>query len=107
MARYALALALRTVPGTWPLATLLVNVLGSIIIGIVAAKLPLTAVTARALLMTGILGGFTTMSSFSLEVVTLAERGHLGIAFTYAVITLVLCLTGCFIGLFLGGAGRL
>ena len=101
MARYALTLALHTVSGTWPWATLLVNVLGSIIIGIIAVKLPLTAVTTRALLVTGILGGFTTMSSFSLEVMTLAERGHVGMAGIYAVLTFVLCLTGCSVGLFL------
>lgn len=106
MARYALALILRTNPGTWPLATLAVNALGSILIGILAATLPLSAVAGRALLMTGILGGFTTMSSFSLEVVTLAQQGRFTLAFAYAAATLALCLCGCFIGLLLGGAGR-
>lgn len=106
MARYALALALRAAPGTWPTATLLVNVLGSIVIGVLAAKLPLSAVAGRALLMTGVLGGFTTMSSFSLEVVTLAEQGRFGHACAYASATLAFCLSGCFVGLLLGGAGR-
>lgn len=106
MARYALALALRAAPGTWPTATLLVNVLGSIVIGVLAAKLPLSAVAGRALLITGVLGGFTTMSSFSLEVVTLAEQGRFGLASAYALSTLTFCLSGCFIGLLMGGVGR-
>ncbi len=62
---------------TLPWGTLAVNVIGSAVIGLlgglIAAEFPISA-EARALLITGVLGGFTTFSSFSLEVGTLFLR---------------------------------
>ena len=64
-----------------------VNVAGSFAIG--ALYILLATRTALApVLMTGLLGGFTTFSAFSLELVTLAERGNLGGAALYAAVSL-------------------
>ena len=53
------------------------------------------------LLMTGVLGGFTTFSSFSLEAVTLIERGALGPAAAYVALSVGLSITGLMLGLWL------
>jgi CrcB protein len=51
--------------------------------------------------MTGILGGFTTFSSFSLEVITLYERGDLGLAAAYILGSVILSIVAIFVGLLL------
>jgi CrcB protein len=90
-------LAALTIGG--PLATLAVNVVGSFAIGLLAATLPLDPHPARLLLMTGLLGGFTTFSAFSLDAVALAQRGHLGHAFAYVALTVTLSLAAAAVGL--------
>jgi len=70
---------------TFPLATTLINVLGCFLIGCVAeisARGDLSPQT-RLLIVTGILGGFTTFSAFGLETVSLLRSGHVGVALTY------------------------
>jgi CrcB protein len=73
--------------GRYPWATLIVNVLGSFLMGIVielaAARLD-GGLEMRTFLATGILGGFTTFSAFSSDVVTLAARGETIAALLYA-----------------------
>lgn len=49
--------------------------------------------------MTGVLGGFTTFSAFSLETMTLIERGHLGSASLYVVLSITLSVGGLALGL--------
>ena len=78
LARFWLVVALRRVDHLFPWGTLLVNVLGSFLIGAVWAWFldrPDTPEWVRVGLMTGILGGFTTLSSISLETVLLLESG--------------------------------
>ena len=70
--RLGLGLAIADAGG-FPVATLLVNVLGSLLIGILAARLPQTS-DLRVFLGTGVLGGFTTFSAFSLEAALLWEK---------------------------------
>jgi CrcB protein len=77
-------------PG-FPWATLTVNILGSGFIGWLAASLPLQPPSARLFLMTGVCGGFTTFSAFSLETLNLVRQGEAGRAATYMAASLVLC----------------
>ena len=112
VARFAVSRLLPTVPGGWPLATMLVNVVGSFIIGWLAALL--TARTAaggtaaqgvealRLFWMTGVLGGFTTYSAFALETVNLASTGEALRAVLYVLATVALCLLAAFAGRALG-----
>lgn len=86
----------------FPLAVLSVNVLGSFLMGVfvvVAAQRGLTSLSP--FVMTGILGGFTTFSAFSLEAVTLVERGNLGQAAVYVVLSIGLSIGALFLGLML------
>jgi CrcB protein len=87
---------------TFPWGTLLVNVVGGLTIGMLAEAMALkwsAAQDMRLFLITGILGGFTTFSAFSLEVAILAERGALGAAFAYIIASVVLSVGAVFAGL--------
>jgi len=91
----------------FPWGTLLINVLGSFVIGLVAG---LTLTPARVMmhpdlrifLMTGICGGFTTFSSFSLQTLELLQAGEVAPALGYILGSLVLCVLGTFGGWTLG-----
>jgi CrcB protein len=92
-----------------PWGTLGVNVTGSVLIGVIAAVsatgTPLSwSPTARHAAMTGVLGGFTTFSSFSLQTVALAQHGHLAAAAANVAGSVVLCLFGCWAGFAIGSA---
>jgi CrcB protein len=85
-------IAARLIPSAgFPFATLTVNLLGSFAMGLLVSALVRQGgnESARLLLGVGVLGGFTTFSAFSLEVVTLAQRGAIGIAALYAGLSLV------------------
>ncbi|AHM03971.1 Protein crcB-like protein [Roseibacterium elongatum DSM 19469] len=84
----------------FPLGVITVNVLGSFAMGLfigMAAQRGLTHLSP--FVATGILGGFTTFSAFSLEAVTLYERGALGLAAAYVLANVVLSITALFVGL--------
>lgn len=86
----------------FPLATLIVNVAGSFLMGVVVAvAVPLLGGSAewRTFLATGILGGFTTFSAFSLDAWQLWERGATGLALAYVAASVVLSIGGLFAGL--------
>lgn len=89
-----------------PWSTLAINVLGSFALGLVIALLagqPLGAVLRPALTV-GLLGGFTTFSAFSIEVVTLTEDGLVGRAAIYVVSSVTLGIGAAFAGLVIGRA---
>ncbi len=93
---------------TFPIATFTVNVVGCFIIGVVAGLTGPDGYMAapgwvRNFVMVGILGGFTTFSSFTLQSVTLMNTGQMGVAFLHIALTLVLCLLGTWGGLALTG----
>ncbi|MDQ3074390.1 MAG: CrcB family protein [Pseudomonadota bacterium] len=92
--RYSAALAIGG-----PLATLMVNVAGGFVIGLLAAGLPLEQHSARLLLITGLLGGFTTFSAFSLDAIALAQRGAYGQAAAYVALSVTLSLAAAAAGL--------
>jgi CrcB protein len=90
----------------FPWGTLTVNVLGSFIMGVLAAWLAFKAGEGwsqplRLFLTTGILGGFTTFSAFSLDAVLIWERGQVGLAVAYVAASVVLSIAGLFAGLVL------
>ncbi|MGA1803622.1 fluoride efflux transporter CrcB [Rhizobium sp. HT1-10] len=94
--------SLRLAGPTFPWGTLTVNVVGSFVIGLFAEMIVRKfggSVELRLLLMTGILGGFTTFSSFSLDTLALIERGSIGVAALYVVVSVGVSLVMVFAGL--------
>jgi len=100
-ARYVLGLAIvRVVGHGFPVAVMAANILGSFIMGgfiVFAAQRGLTHLAP--LIMSGMLGGFTTFSAFSLEAYTLFERGQSGQAALYVALSVVLSIGGLFLGI--------
>ena len=93
-ARYGVNLgAARLFGPVFPWATLAVNVAGSLLMGLLVAALGRDSGWAP-LLMTGVLGGFTTFSAFSLDTVLLWERGQAGLALGYVAVSVVLSIAG-------------
>ncbi len=101
--RYLLATAVTQVAGAaWPWGTLTVNVIGGLAIGLIAEMLVLRwqgGPELRAFLVTGILGGFTTFSAFSLEAALLIERRQLAMAGGYVLASVILSIAALFLGL--------
>lgn len=88
----------------FPWATLTVNVLGSAAMGLLAGWLARHGSEGeqwRLLLGVGVLGGYTTFSSFALEFALFVERGQLGLAATYVAASLIAGFTALFAGLWL------
>lgn len=100
--RYLVGLALPVGEGAFPVATFAVNLVGSFAIGFVVG-----AVEARPgalssemvlFLKTGVCGGFTTFSTFSLETLQLFERGAWALGGVYAAASLACCVAGVLLG---------
>ena len=94
LARYSVGLwVVNTFGSSFPLGTVLVNVTGSFLIGLIATLADESGAIgsqARLFLVVGILGGFTTFSSFSLEAWRLAEEGAAIRAILYVCLNLLL-----------------
>ena len=104
MARYGCSgLAARYIGTTFPWGTLIVNVSGSLVIGFLASLAVadgrlLISPDARAFLMIGLCGGFTTFSAFSIETLDLARDGDWLWAGANVVLSVVLCLLAVWLG---------
>ncbi len=105
VARYSLAMAVARLAGTgFPWGTVLINILGSFIIGwfgeLTAAygRQPASEAT-RALVMAGLCGGFTTFSAFSLQSIELLRAGQTGRALANVAASVVLCLAATALGM--------
>lgn len=102
MGRYGAGVVTRAlVPDhVWPLATFGINVVGSICIGVVFVLLERGMIheVNRPFLLVGLLGGFTTFSTFSLELMHMAERGAWGHAATYVMLSVLSCFIGVLAG---------
>lgn len=90
---------------TFPWGTLFVNVVGSFLIGVLAAYFAfrgdaMWTQPLRLFFTTGILGGFTTFSAFSLDFALLFERGEIAQALVYVLASVALSLAAIFLGLF-------
>jgi CrcB protein len=86
----------------FPYHTFLINITGSTIMGVIAGYLAFKGAATqpfRMFLMTGILGGYTTFSAFSLDAALLYERGEVGLALLYVVGSVGLAIAGLFGGL--------
>lgn len=88
----------------FPWGTLIINVLGSFLIGIFATVVPAAQDNARRFLMVGICGGFTTFSAFSLQTLELAQRGDWLRAGGNILGSVTLCLVAVWLGYLLGSA---
>ena len=85
--------------GRFPIATLLINVTGSFAIGVLATLLAdATNPLWRPLLITGVLGGYTTFSSFEWETLAAARGGDSGIAWLYLLGSVALGYLACWLG---------
>jgi CrcB protein len=103
IARYGVGLAYgRT---SWPLNTFTVNVVGGLLMGLLVGFLALRGGADqerwRVLLAVGVLGGFTTFSSFSLETALMIERKAYGTAAGYIGLSVVLAISALFAGLYM------
>ncbi len=101
--RHGVNLAAARLLGTsFPFGTLTVNVAGSLLMGLMAAWFAFEGSPSqhwRLFLTTGMLGGFTTFSTFSLDTALLYERGELGLAALYIVASVAAGILGLFGGL--------
>jgi CrcB protein len=103
LARYLISALALPISRELPLGTLIINVLGSFIIGffgtmtLANGKYPVSE-SLRLFVMVGLCGGFTTFSSFSLQTLDLMRGGYMGRALFYVVASVVLCVLGVGVG---------
>ena len=101
--RYFVNVVSGRVLGTaFPYHTFIINITGSTVMGLIAGYFAFRGdapQSVRLFLMTGILGGYTTFSAFSLDTSLLYERGEIGLALFYVVGSVVLSIAGLFAGL--------
>ena len=89
-------------PHDFPWGTLTVNIVGSVLMGVLIELLALVwspSQELRAFMVVGVLGAFTTFSTFSLDVVVLVERGQNLFVAAYVAGSVLLCVGGLFAGL--------
>lgn len=92
----------RCVGTAFPYSTFIINISGSTVMGLIAGYLAFKGAASqpwRLFLMTGILGGYTTFSAYSLDAALLYERGQLGLAAFYVIGSVVFSIAGLFAGL--------
>lgn len=103
MARYGTGTLIGSTASGFPAATFLINIVGSIamglLVGILARTTPQYQNEIRLFVAVGIFGGFTTFSSFSLDAIVLIERGDYLLATFYIVGSVLLSVAGLMIGL--------
>jgi len=104
VARYWMGVRITVLTGlAFPWATILINILGSLVIGFLVTltgpegRVP-APLDVRAFLLVGICGGFTTFSAFSLQTLDLARSGRLLLAGANIVLSVVLCLVAVALG---------
>ncbi|MBK2025144.1 fluoride efflux transporter CrcB [Francisella philomiragia] len=107
MSRFALTQATASISKQIPIGILLCNIIGSLIIGMMAAFLIQTklfnediSTYVRSLFVTGFLGGFTTFSSFSLDILNLLQRGEALLAISYILVSVIVSLIVVILGFY-------
>lgn len=108
VARYLVGLCATRLAGpNFPFGTLTVNVAGAFAIGLLVEMIARrfgASAEIRVFIVTGILGGFTTWSSFTLDTMVLFERGEIGLSALYLLASLLVSFAAVFAGLALGRA---
>lgn len=103
MARHWAGTAIGSLPNGFPTSTFLINILGSVamglLVGVLARTTPQYQHEIRLFVAVGMFGGFTTFSSFSLDAITLIERGDYILAAAYIVGSVLLSVIGLMLGL--------
>lgn len=103
MARYGVGTTLPAPGNGFPAATLLINIAGSVamgvLVGVLAKTTPQFQNEIRLFVAVGLFGGFTTFSSFSLDSIFLIERGEFVLATAYIVGSVLLSVAGLWLGL--------
>ena len=94
--------AVRLLGTSFPYGTLMVNVIGGLVMGVCARLFMAPDSNARFLLMTGVLGGFTTFSAFSLDAANLYLKGEISAAVVYVLVSVAGSLAAVALGLALG-----
>ncbi len=103
MARFWLAGAVLRLTGAgFPWGTVLINIVGSLLIGFLAGGVALGRPALAAFAMAGVCGGFTTFSAFSLQTVELLRAGRIGEAAANVLVSVVVCVCAAFLGLQMG-----
>jgi fluoride exporter len=106
-ARYLFSTAVTRAFGNFPFGTLGVNVLGSFLVSVLmvlALEKSALSVDVRLILVTGVMGGFTTYSSFNYETLHLAQSGAAGLAVANVALTVAACLLAGVAGIWLARA---
>lgn len=105
LSRHYTMIGVARVLGTaFPWGTILINVFGSLLMGVLIELLALKfslSQEIRALLTVGILGSFTTFSTFSLDAALLIQRGDIALAASYALVSVLVGISALFIGIYL------
>jgi CrcB protein len=107
MARYLLGGAIhKRTNGPFPLSTFVINVTGSLVLGVVTGAVLYSGLAnmVKIWVGTGFCGAFTTFSTFTFESVALVERGAVTVALRYALLSLLVATTAAAAGLALGAA---
>jgi fluoride exporter len=104
MARYGTGVLVgRAWSSSFPLATLLINIVGSLgmglFVGYLARATPDWQADARLFVAVGIFGGFTTFSAFSLDAIALIERGEVAQALLYVGLSVIVAIGALYVGL--------
>jgi len=97
--------ATRTFVTLLPVGTIAINIIGSFVL-VLVLQAPSLSSTTRLFLTTGVLGGFTTYSSFNAETILLLQDGHAGHAIGNVVVTVVACLVAGGVAVALGRGWR-
>lgn len=97
---YRYTLSLLPIKSSFPVLTLITNLLGAFIIGVVVGLFEKQYLSSQIhlFLKTGVCGGFTTFSTFSLETLTLLENGMIFMAIVYVFISIAGCIVGVYLG---------
>jgi CrcB protein len=103
MLRYGAQSLIGSLPNGFPVSTFLINIVGSIamgvLVGVLAKTTPQFQNEIRLFVAVGIFGGFTTFSSVSLDAIVLIERGDILLAGIYMVGSVILAIAGLWMGL--------